>query len=105
MRMYNPPHPGAILRELWIEPMNVSITKIAAHLDVSRKALSELLNEHTAMSTDMALRLQLAFGKSARSWLAHQTDYDLWQKQASLETLGVQAFPMESVDEDALEAV
>jgi antitoxin HigA-1 len=98
MRMYNPPHPGAILRELWIEPMNQSITHIAEHLNVSRKALSELINEHTAMSTDMAIRLELAFGKSAESWLAHQTDFDLWQRQSKKKALGIKPLAMEAFE-------
>jgi addiction module HigA family antidote len=102
--MYNPPHPGLILKELWLEPLGLSITRAAVHLQVSRKAMSELINEHAALSVDMALRLQLAFGKSAQSWLAHQTDYDLWQRQASLEAMTIQAFPIAHADEDALEA-
>ena len=94
MRMHNPPHPGGILRDLWLEPLKLTITSVADRLNVSRKAISELVNEHTAMSTDMAIRLELAFGKSAESWLAHQAAYDLWQRQSSMETLNIEAFEM-----------
>ncbi|MFM2083713.1 MAG: hypothetical protein RLY95_531 [Pseudomonadota bacterium] len=92
MRMHNPPHPGELLRELWLEPLKLTITSVAERLNVSRKAISELVNEHTALSTDMAIRLELAFGKSAESWLAHQTTYDLWQKQGDKKALNIEAF-------------
>jgi addiction module HigA family antidote len=94
MRMHNPPHPGELLRELWLEPLKLTITSVAERLNVSRKAISELVNEHTALSTDMAIRLELAFGKSAESWLAHQTAYDLWQKQGDKKALNIEAFEM-----------
>jgi antitoxin HigA-1 len=94
MRMHNPPHPGELLRELWLEPLKLTITSVAERLNVSRKAISELVNEHTALSTDMAIRLELAFGKSAESWLAHQTTYDLWQKQGDKKALNIEAFEM-----------
>lgn len=96
MRMYNPPHPGEILRELWLEPMNISVTKMASHLHVSRKALSELVNARTSLSAEMAMRLELALGKSADSWLAHQADFDLWHLQSRSQSLGVKAIAMPS---------
>jgi addiction module HigA family antidote len=77
--MHNPPHPGAILHDLWLEPLNLSVTRAAEALGVSRKTLSEIVNCRAAISPEMALRLELAFGKSAESWLAHQAAYDLWQ--------------------------
>jgi addiction module HigA family antidote len=76
--MYNPPHPGEILSDLWLKPMELSITSVAEKLHVSRKTLSELVNGRAAVSPEMALRLELAFGKSAASWLGHQAAYDLW---------------------------
>jgi antitoxin HigA-1 len=94
MSIYNPPHPGEILKELWLDPLCLTITSTAEHLHVSRKAISELVNGHTALSPDMAVRLQLAFGKSAKSWLAHQAAYDLWQRQNSMKTLDIEAFEM-----------
>ena len=89
MRMFNPPHPGEILSELWLEPLGISITKAAMHLNVARKTVSELINGKTGISPEMALRLELAFGKSAESWLAAQAAYDLWQLEAKREGLGV----------------
>ncbi len=77
--MHNPPHPGAVIRELCLEPMGLSVTEAAAALGVTRKAVSELLNGHTAVTPAMAMRLSLAFGGSAESWLTQQARYDLWQ--------------------------
>jgi antitoxin HigA-1 len=89
MRMFNPPHPGEILSELWLEPLGLSITEIAKHLNVHEKTVSELVNGKTGVSPEMALRLELAFGKSAESWLAAQAAYDLWQLEVKRESLGV----------------
>jgi addiction module HigA family antidote len=78
MRMFNPPHPGEILAELWLEPLKLTITQAAKNLNVTRKTVSALVNGKTAISPEMALRLELVFGKSAESWLAAQATYDLW---------------------------
>ena len=88
MTMHNPAHPGEILRELIIEPAGVSITDLSAHLKISRKTLSKVLNARGAITPEMALRLELAFTKpSADHWLKLQNAYDLWvarQHQAAL---------------------
>lgn len=89
MRMFNPPHPGEILYDLWLMPLGLTITQTAEHLHVARKTLSELVNGKTGLSPEMALRLELAFGKTAESWLAHQAAYDLWQLEDKRKTLGV----------------
>jgi len=92
MRMHNPPHPGEILNDLWLQPLGLSITAAAKALKVSRKTVSEIVNGRASVSAEMALRLELAFGKSAQSWLAHQASYDLWQIQQSRPKLGVSHF-------------
>ncbi len=89
MRMHNPPHPGELLHELWLQPLGLSITAAAAQLKVSRKTLSEIVNGRASVSAEMALRLEMAFGKSAESWLAHQAVFDLWQLHARARKLGV----------------
>ena len=86
-KMHNPPHPGEILRELWLAPLGLSITQTAVILGVSRKTLSEVVNGRSSVTPEMALRLELAFGKRADSWLGHQIAHDLWKlepKRASL---------------------
>lgn len=83
MQMHNPPHPGEVLKELCLEPLNLTVTETAAALGVSRKTLSAILNGRAGISPEMAIRLGKAFDTSAESWLNQQMQYDLWQaKQA-----------------------
>ena len=79
MKMHNPMHPGEILKELWLEPEGISITKAAEALDVSRKHLSNIVNGKSAITAEMAVRLSIVLGTSAEVWLGHQNAYDLWQ--------------------------
>ena len=81
MRMYNPPHPGEVLKTLCLEPLQVSVTEAANALGVSRKTLSAILNGRAGISPEMAVRLSIAFGTSAESWLNQQTQYDLWHAE------------------------
>ena len=90
MKMHNPPHPGEILRELCIEPMGLSITRTAEALGVTRKTLSAILNGRAGISPEMAVRLSLAFGTSAESWLNQQAQYDLWQAEKKRKSLNVE---------------
>ena len=76
MRMHNPAHPGEILREQMGE---MSVSKLAAHLGVSRVTLSRLLNGNSGISAEMALKLSEALGTSPDLWLNMQTQHDLWQ--------------------------
>src|ERR1700720_64760 len=79
MPMYNPPHPGEVIRELCLRPLGVSVTAAARSLGVTRKALSELLNGKSGVSPSMALRLAIAFDTSPESWLNMQQQYDLYR--------------------------
>ncbi len=89
MKMYNPPHPGEILRELWLEPLELTVTEAAEGLGVSRKTLSSILNGRAGISPEMAVRLSIAFGTSSESWLNQQTQYDLWQAEQGRKNLRV----------------
>ncbi len=79
MAMVDPPHPGGIVKRECLEPLGLSVTRAAQGLGVSRQALSELVNEKTAVSVEMAIRLSKAFGSSPETWLGLQTAYDLWE--------------------------
>ncbi len=81
MRMHNPPHPGEIIKSLCLEPLGVTITEAAKALGISRKTLSAILNGRAGVSPEMAIRLSIAFGTSAESWLNQQTQYDLWHAE------------------------
>jgi addiction module HigA family antidote len=78
-----PVHPGAILREDILKEMDLSITKAANNLKVSRKQLSEVVNESANITPEMAMRLELAFGVEAQFWLDLQNKYDLWKIKSS----------------------
>ena len=75
--MYNPPHPGLVLRE-WI-PETMGITDAAKALKISHVTLSKILNANSNISADMAIRLSQWLGTSADLWLEMQVKYDLWQ--------------------------
>ncbi len=87
--MYNPPHPGEVLKELCIEPLELTVTAAAEALGVSRKTLSAILNGRAGISPEMAIRLSMAFGTSAESWLNQQMQYDLWVAQQSADAIDV----------------
>jgi antitoxin HigA-1 len=81
MKMHNPPHPGEVLRELCLKPLELTVTEAAAALGVSRKTLSAILNGRAGISPEMAVRLSLAFGTTAESWMNQQVQYDLWHAE------------------------
>jgi len=81
MLMYNPPHPGEIIKELCLEPLGMTVTAAAKGLGVSRKTLSAILNGRAGISPEMAIRLSIAFDTSAESWLNQQSQFDLWQAE------------------------
>ena len=82
-RMFNPPHPGLTLRDDVLPALGLTVTEAAKQLDVSRVALSRLLNGRAAISPEMALRIEawrgLERGGEARLWSAEQSAYDVNQ--------------------------
>jgi len=78
-RLRCPTHPGGILKRHYIEPLSLTVSELAAVLGVSRKTLSEIVNEHASTTPDMALRLSKAFKTTPELWLNIQRNYDLWQ--------------------------
>ena len=77
MAMRNPVHPGAIVREECLKPLELSVTEGARQLGVGRQALSNLVNEKAAVSIEMAYRLSKAFGSTPETWLGMQLAFDL----------------------------
>ena len=77
MTMKNPPHPGIVVLQECIEPLGLTITDAAEALGVTRKTLSELVNEKCGISPEMAVRLSRVFGGTAEGWLMQQAQYDL----------------------------
>ncbi|MET0667388.1 MAG: HigA family addiction module antitoxin, partial [Methyloceanibacter sp.] len=77
MPMKTPPHVGGLIRREIIEPMGLSVTQAAAVLGVTRQALSNLLNARTALTPDMALRIEKAFGPKMDHLMRMQLAYDI----------------------------
>lgn len=86
--MFNPPHPGEVLRE-YLE--GFSVTATASALGVTRVNISRILNGHNGISADMAIRLSIALDTSPDFWLNLQNQYDLWvasqQKHENIQKL------------------
>jgi addiction module HigA family antidote len=82
-KMFNlrrrPTHPGAILREDFVEPLGISQTELAGKLRTTFRTVNEILNEKRSISPDMALRLARFFGTSEELWLNLQDQYDLYR--------------------------
>jgi addiction module HigA family antidote len=79
MQMFNPPHPGRIIKSALPEiPMTVS--EFAAHIGVSRVTLSRVINCRAGITPEMSIKLSQAFGqKSPDLWFKLQNDYDFWR--------------------------
>lgn len=79
MSMHNPPHPGEIIGAFCLEPLNLTVTRAAESLGVTRKTLSLLLNGKSGISPQMALRLSRVFGRTPEGCLRLQFQHDLWK--------------------------
>lgn len=79
MSMHNPPHPGEFIREVYLEPLNVSFRLVAEKLKVSPSTFHRLIKGQSNISSEMALRLSKTLGRTPESWLAMQDNYNLWQ--------------------------
>ena len=86
MKMKNPPHPGRLVKHECLEPLNLSITKAADILGVTRLTLSNLVNCKNGVSPEMAIRLSKVFGSSPEVWLGLQMSYDLAQAEKKAAT-------------------
>ena len=78
-QMCNPAHPGEVLREFL--PSKMTVGEIATRLGVSRPHLSRLLNGHTSMTADMAIRVAILTSTTPESWMSNQVKWDLWRSR------------------------
>jgi addiction module HigA family antidote len=100
MTMKNPPHLGGFIRREILEPHGLTVTAAAAAIGVTRQALSNLLREQTALTTDMALRIEKAFGPKMEHLMRMQLNYELAQARSRADTIKVAPY----VDERQSEA-
>ena len=95
--MFKPPHPGLTLRDDVMPARQVKVTQAAQQLNVSRVALSRVLNGRAAVSPEMALRIEawlgVERGGEARQWLAEQSAYDVWQAAQRFKTAPMHVQP------------
>lgn len=85
MAMYNPPHPGEFITEIYLEPYGISGRELADKLDVAASTLNRLLKGTSRLTPEMALRLSKSIGRSPESWLAMQSSDDLWIARQQLD--------------------
>ena len=81
--MYNPPHPGEFIQEIYLEPFAINGRQFAFKLGVAPSTINRILKGRSGISSEMALRLSKAVGRSPESWLTLQDSYDLWHARQS----------------------
>lgn len=91
-----PVHPGILLKGLYLEPLEVTITQAAEQLGISRKTLSQLVNGHMGISAEMAIRLSKALNTTPQLWMNMQQAYDLWIAEKKSTDIKVLPFAMAS---------
>ena len=84
MSMHNPPHPGEFIREVYLEPFGITGRQLSIKLGVSPSTLNRVLKGNSGISSEMALRLSKALGRTPESWLAMQDNFDLWHARQSV---------------------
>jgi addiction module HigA family antidote len=83
-RAMPPLHPGEILKELYMNTLGIGVTELADNLKVARKTISLIVNGHSGISVEMALRLSVAFNTTPELWLNLQRSYDLWNASKTI---------------------
>jgi addiction module HigA family antidote len=83
--MYNPPHPGEFIQEVYLKPLGMSARSVALQLKVSPSTFVRILKGQSSISPAMALRLSRCLGRSPESWLHMQDSYNLWHAKKSLD--------------------
>ena len=81
MQIRKPTHPGTIFKHAVLEPLKMTVTKAAKELGVTRKTLSEFINEKSSLSPEMAIRIARATNTTPKSWINMQSKLDLWHAE------------------------
>jgi addiction module HigA family antidote len=95
--MFDPPHPGEFIAEVYLDPSGMSGRELAGKLGVTPSTLQRLLRGSHGVSPEMALRLSVVLGRSAESWLALQDAYDLWQARQALDVSSLEPLVLDNV--------
>ena len=92
MPMKSPSHPGRLIKSACLEPLGLSVSEAARVLGVSRPALSSLINGQAALSAEMAIRLEKAFGSTADAWVRMQGAHDLARARSRAGSIRVRRY-------------
>ncbi len=84
MKMYNPPHPGEFIKDVYLDTLKVSYRQVAEKLNVAPSTFNRIINGQSSISPEMALRLSKTLGRSPESWLNMQSNYNLWHAKKKL---------------------
>ena len=90
--MHNPANPGELVKNDCLDALGLSVNEGAKALGVTRQTLSNLVKKRAAMSPEMAIQLEKAFGGSARAWLKMQMNYDQWEAQKNASKIRVKRY-------------
>ena len=90
IRLKNPPHVGGFVKHEIVVPLELTVTEAAKALGVTRPALSALLNEHVDLSSEMAVRIEKAFGVSMDTLMRMQNSYDIAKARKGAKAIKVQ---------------
>ena len=93
MPMKNPPHPGDLIRTEVIEALNLSVSEAAEFLGVRRATLSDLLHGKSALTPEMALRIEKAFGVRMETLMRMQSAYEIAQTRKRENRIKVARIP------------
>ncbi|GLQ00618.1 transcriptional regulator [Methylophaga thalassica] len=100
LQQFNPPHVGELIQRTYIDPFDkVSANKIAEALKVNPSTFHRLLNGKSDLSPEMAVRLSIVLGRSAKSWMRLQENYDLWLASQKVDTKQLKRFDFEELAE------
>ncbi|MFG6667318.1 HigA family addiction module antitoxin [Halomonas sp. HNIBRBA4712] len=96
MTMHHPPHPGELIREIYLKPFGISSRRLASNLGVAPSTFYRLLKGQRGISPEMALRLSRVLGRTPESWLAMQDMYDLWVARRTVNLEGIRPLDFEA---------
>ena len=93
---FDPAHPGEVIEMTYLEDGGLTITALAAALNVSPSTLSRIVSGKARISADMAIRLEKVLGPSATSWLRMQAAYDEWQARQHCDLTGLHRLTLQA---------
>jgi antitoxin HigA-1 len=96
-KMYNPAHPGKVIKGIVLEDRNITLADFAKKIKVSRVTLSKIVNGHSGVTPDVAIRLGLVLGTGPEFWLKMQNNYDIYQAQKKWDKKKIKLEPLKTV--------